>query len=45
MKKERSINEERHKKDMEVLKPIYDRAGRACATKGQAHLQQFEVKL
>lgn len=43
MTKERSVNEERQKKDLDILKPIYDRAGRACATKGQTHLQKFEV--
>jgi hypothetical protein len=44
MTKERSVNEERNKKYLEVIKPIYDRAGRACATPGQKHLQAFEVK-
>jgi len=43
MTKERSVNEERNKKDLEVIRSIYDRAGRACAIKGQTHLQKFEV--
>ena len=44
MTKERSVNEERNKKDLAVLRPIFDRAGRACATKDQTHLTHFEVK-
>ena len=28
---------------MAVLVPIYDRAGKACKSKGQTHLRQFEV--
>jgi len=43
MTKERSVNEERNKKDLEIIRPIYDRAGRACANKDQTHLQRFEV--
>jgi hypothetical protein len=41
-KKERNINEERNMRDLEVIKPTYNRAGRACATPGQTHLQRFE---
>jgi hypothetical protein len=44
MTKERSVNEEKQKRDLKVIKPIYDRAGRACATKDQTHLQKFEVR-
>jgi hypothetical protein len=44
MTKERSVNEEKQKRDLKVIKPIYDRAGRACATKGQKHLGAFEEK-
>ncbi len=28
---------------MDALRPIYTRAGRACKTKGQRHLRDFEV--
>ena len=42
-KKERNLNKERNRKDLETIMPIYNRAGRACATKGQTHLQKFEV--
>jgi hypothetical protein len=43
MTKERGVNEEKQKRDLKVIKPIYDRAGRACAIKSQTHLQKFEV--
>ena len=42
MTKERNVNEEKHKRDLKIIKPIYDRAGRACATQGQSHLKEFE---
>ncbi len=45
MTKERGVNKERNRKDLEIIKPIYNRAGKACATEGQTHLQQFEVKI
>lgn len=45
MTKERSVNEERQEKDLKVLRQIYNRAERACTTKGQAHLKDFEVNV
>jgi hypothetical protein len=42
MKKERNINEERNKRDLEVIMPIYNRSRIACAKPGQTHLQRFE---
>ena len=40
-KREGKVNEERGKKDLAILKPIFDRAGKACATKGQTHLNKL----
>jgi hypothetical protein len=43
MTKDSKTNKARQERYMNVLQPIFERAGRACATKGQTHLQKFEV--